>query len=46
MYFVNRKTFETIYVDNYGKDKVRFTESDGKQREIPRRIFDKWFMRK
>lgn len=46
MYFTNRKNFDKIYVEDYGKERVKFLDSDGTNRVLPRRIFDKWFMRK
>lgn len=45
MYFTNRKNFSKVYVEDYGKEKVKFTDSDGKQLVRSRKIFDKWFAR-
>ncbi len=46
MYFRHRKTFEIVYVDNYGKETVTFTCSDGKHLVRSRKVFDKWFMKR
>lgn len=45
MYFTNKKNFSKVFVEDYGKEKVRFMDSDGTVLVRSRRVFDKWFAR-